>query len=1158
MTPPVDGHDRELIRTALDETLVVEAAAGTGKTTALVDRMVRMLASGRAEMSGLVAVTFTEKAAGELKLRLRQELEKARAAEPLSRAEHTALEGALRSLEEAQIGTIHGFCADLLKEHPVEAGVDPLFAVLTEDQARRRYDDAFSRWFQAALRDMPEGVRRSLRRSSRPGFGGDGDADGPVDRLRSAGWNLTEWRDFPASWTRPDFARAAEIGRLTTCVQLFAEITRKAANLRDTLYLDTAAARRAADELPRLIGDGDLDGAEALLVDLCRDRDFRRARKGYGPQFAKELSRVATYEAHQELVAQLDVFRMEADADLAALLRDELRGSLDVYADLKRRRGELDFFDLLHCARNLVVERADVRASLQSRCARIFVDEFQDTDPLQAELLLLLTADDPHERDWRQVRPVPGKLFIVGDPKQSIYRFRRADVRVYHEVCRQLMAHGARHLTLTTSFRSTPALQQMVNAGFERAMVEDGDTQARYIRLSPSRPAVDAQPAVVALPVPRPYGRRNVSAMKIEASLPDAVGAFIGWLLHESGWTVTTRQAPGIRVPIQPGHVCILFRRFVSFGEDVTRHYVNALEARGIRHLLVGGRAFHGREEIETVRAALAAIEWPDDELSVFATLRGALFAIGDEELLEYRHSQAKALHPFRVPGDLPAHLQPIGDTLTTLARLHTQRNRRPVAETVTKLLDGSRAHVGFALRRGGEQVLANVLHVAELARQYERNDGLSFRGFVETLREAAERGDATEAPIVEDGSDGVRLMTVHKAKGLEFPVVVLADITAKLAQLEASRTIQPEAGRCALRIGGWSPKDLLDRQAEEHARDLAEGVRLAYVAATRARDLLIVPAVGDEPYEGGWVSPLNAALYPPVAQRRTPAAATGCPPFKRDSVLERPDAGVAPASSVSPGLHRCGDGAETHDVVWWDPLTLQLDVTPPFGLRREELIEKNVPEQVIAEGTERFERWHDDRQAALARGRAPWVAVSTMTEWAAGDAARLLEAGPLDGVPEADVLTVGSVESRPAGKRFGTLVHAALATVPLDASTSMVDTLVATHGRIVGATAEEVAAAASVVAKVLSYPLVEAARAAERDGRCHRELPLTMLDGDLLLEGVADLAFEHEGVLTVVDFKTDRPDADTLDRYARQVRSYAAAVQRATGKAVRPVLLQV
>jgi len=1159
VTAPSDHGAREVIKAVLDETLVVEAAAGTGKTTALVDRMVRVLATGRAEMSGLVAVTFTEKAAGELKLRLRQELEKARAAAARPPDEHAALETALRSLEEAQIGTIHGFCADLLKEHPVEAEVDPLFVVLTEDQARRRYDEAFTSWFQAALKDMPEGVRRSLRRSSRPGMGGDGDADGPVDRLRSAGWSLTEWRDFPSSWTRPDFPRASEIDRLTTCVQLLAEITRHASNVRDPLFLDTAPARRAADELPRLIADEDLDGAEALLVDLCRDRDFRRARKGYGPQFTKQFTRAATYEAHQQLVAQLDQFRMYADADLAALLREELWGSLDLYGALKARRGELDFFDLLHRARNLVCQRDDVRAALQARCVRIFVDEFQDTDPLQAELLLLLAADDPAERDWTAVRPVAGKLFIVGDPKQSIYRFRRADVQVYHQVCRQLRRHGARHLTLSTSFRGTPALQQVVNAAFASAMVEDDDTlQAGYIPLSPSRPAAAAQPSVVALPVPRPYGRRNVSAMAIEQSLPDAVGAFIGWLVHESGWTVTTRQAPGVPLPVQPGHVCILFRRFVSFGTDVTRAYVNALEARGVRHLLVGGRAFHDREEIETLRAALAAIEWPDDELSVFATLRGALFAIGDEELLEYRHAYGRAMHPFRVPANLPAHLEPIGATLTLLAKLHAQRNRRPVAETVMRLLDATRAHVGLALRRSGEQALANVLHVAELARQYERNDGLSFRGFVEQLRDAAERGDATEAPIVEDGSDGVRLMTVHKAKGLEFPVVVLADITAKLAQLEASRSIDVAGGRCALRIGGWAPMDLIGRQAIEHARDLAEGVRLAYVAATRARDLLVVPAVGDEPFDGGWVSPLNAALYPPVAQRRTPEAAPACPAFKRDSVLERPDGGIAPASSVSPGIHWIGTGDAVHEVVWWDPHVLHLGVDPPFGLRRQELIARDVPAHVIDQGTQRYEDWQARRHAALARGRAPWVAVSTMTEWAAGDAAGVIESGPLDGVPDAEVVTVGSASGRPTGARFGTLVHATLATVPLDSSRPALEMLVATHGRIVGADAAEVAAAVTVVEGVLRHPLVDAARAAERDGRCQRELPLTMLDGDLLLEGVADLAFERDGTMTVVDFKTDRPDPETLDRYARQVRTYAAAIQRVTGKAVRPILLQV
>src|SRR5439155_7194729 len=169
-------------------------------------------------------------------------------------------------------------------------------------------------------------------------------------------------------------------------------------------------------------------------------------------------------------------------------------------------------------------------------------------------------------------------------------------------------------------------------------------------------------------------------------------------------------------------------------GEDVTRQYVEALEARGIRHLLVGGKTFHDREEIETLRAALTAIEWPDDQLSMFATLRGALFAIGDEELLEYHHT-ARCFHPFRIPKELPERLLPVRDALETLADLHTRRNRRPAADTTTALLDHTRAHVGFVLRPGGEQALANVLHVAELARQYELEGGMSFRGFVETLQ---------------------------------------------------------------------------------------------------------------------------------------------------------------------------------------------------------------------------------------------------------------------------------------------------------------------------------------------------------------------------------------------------------------------------------------
>ncbi len=1180
-----DQAARDAIANDLDATFVVEAAAGTGKTTELVRRIVRVLATGKAGVGDLVAVTFTEKAAGELKLRLRQELERRPGREALDAAAHTRLDAALMNLEEAHISTIQGFCADLRRERPVEAGIDPLFRVLTEGEARRLYAEAFDRWLQEALEDPTEGVRRSLRRTARPAIpGGDVGDDGPIERLRAAGWDLAEWRDFQSGWARPDFDRHHAIAQLAANVHAFSALTARAASPRDPLFVDTAAVRRTSDELRLIMAAGDDDAAEAVLVDLCRDRDFRRARKGTGSSFGRGLARADVQAAQQALLQDLDIFKADADADLAALLRDELQGSITRYEELKTAHGALDFLDLLLRARDLVRDREDVRRHFQQRFTCLFVDEFQDTDPLQAELLLLLAADDPADREARHVRPVPGKLFVVGDPKQSIYRFRRADVRIYMDVCAQLEAHGARRVQLTTSFRGVPYVQRAVNAAFAPLMTGDRDTmQASYVPLARSRDDLAGQPSLVALPVPEPYGKRNVSGIAIDASLPDAVGAFVDWLLHQSGWKVTEHQG-ATPIPVQARHVCLLFRRFVSFGTDITRGYVDALEARGINHLLVGGRAFHGREEIETLRAALAAVEWPDDQLSVFATLRGALFAIGDEELLEYRHRYAKSFHPFRIPAELPAHLQPIADALQSLAGLHTHRNRRPVADTSAELFAATRAHVCFVLRRAGEQVLANALHVAELARQYELSGGISFRGFIDALQEAASEGQAGEAPIVEEGSDGVRLMTVHKAKGLEFPVVILADMTAKLEPFEASRHIDVAAGVCALRIGGWSPVDLLRQQALEQAREREEGVRITYVAATRARDLLVVPAVGDQAYDGGWLSPLDRAIYPPLDIRRQPAPATGCPAFKKDSVLRRPDDGVAMAHTVAPGCHTIATtdrrpgpaekGATEADparateadpasfeVVWWDPATLELGAEPPFGLRRQELISKDVSLEVVAEGTARYVAWRNARDEAVTRASEASVKVQTATEWVRVIHAQSTEPNAQSQLlpsPDVEVVSLPVREGRPSGPRYGTLVHASLAAVPLDADDALIEQLVATQARIVGATADEVASAREVVHAVLEHPVLNAARDADLRGKLFRGTPTTIVRGGQLLEGTVDLAFETTDGFMVVDFKTDRPEGEQQATYARQVQLYADAIAQATGKPARAVLLSV
>jgi ATP-dependent exoDNAse (exonuclease V) beta subunit len=1172
----VDQRARDQIANALDDTLVVEAAAGTGKTTELVKRILRVLATGRARVEEIVAVTFTEKAAGELKLRLREALERERAATTDAQPRER-LDGALGSLEEAHVNTIHGFCAELLRERPVEAGVDPLFRVLTETQSDRLFEEAFGGWLQAQLADPPEGVRRALRRSAPFSFSGARPRDdGPIDRLQRAARELSEWRDFPAPWTRRVFDRKGQIDRLVTELHALAALIERPSYVNDSLYLDTAAARHLSQEIQlqqegtgHAATEADDDGLEARLVDLSRDRNFSRVRHGRGPGYRQGVTRAAVVSALEAFRASLDGFRLDADADLAAALQQELSGAAHRYEDLKARAGALDFLDLLLKARDLVKGNETVRRGFQSRFTHIFVDEFQDTDPLQAEILLLMAADDPSETDWRVAKPVPGRLFIVGDPKQSIYRFRRADVGIYREVCERLVQRGAVSVKLTASFRSVPQIQSCINAAFAPVMTGDPLTlQADYVPLSPYRADATRQPAIVALPVPAPYGTRNIAANSIEKSIPDAVGAFIDWLLNDSGWKVTERGGDE-PVAVAAKHVCLLFRRFLSFGEDMTQPYVRALEARGVHHVLVGGKTFHEREEVETIRAALAAIEWPDDELSVFATLRGALFAIGDEELLEWKLASRQdgfgALHPFRIPQSIPPHLSPIAQSLQVLQQLHRRRNYVPVAETIQDLLNASRAHVGLVLRAGGEQALANVLHVSELARQYEAAGGISFRGFVDELRIAAETAQASEAPILEEGSDGVRIMTVHKAKGLEFPVVILADPTCRLSPAEASRWLEREQGMCAQKLAGWSPIDLVLHGEEERAREQAEAQRLTYVAATRARDLLVVSTIGDGAYEGSWLDPLTPAIYPHESERRDSTRAPGCPAFpSKDSVMNRPDGDPARPYTVAPGAHRFAgsqipdNGSQIptgYSVVWWDPHMLHLGAVSSFGLRRDDLIVKDGDMFAVEERMAEYERWRQERADVIERAQKPSVHVQTATAWAAAAA----EVGIDDEIAAAstiEIVELTGAQRRPRGPRFGTLVHAVLATVSLDAPADVTQAAAEMQGRMLLSTTEEIRAASAVASAVLAHELMARAR---RAAWLRRETPVTWLQDDgTMIEGVLDLAFEEDGVTMVVDFKTDHELAAGESRYRAQVQQYVSAVTRATGRPAKGILFKV
>ncbi len=1119
----------------------MEAAAGTGKTTALIARIVAVIRSGLTRLDRVVAVTFTEKAAGEMKLRLRSELDRTRQGASTDE-EQAHLQHALAALEVAHINTIHGFCADILREHPIDAEIDPRFEVLDEPAAEALLQDAFRSWFESALASPGDGLHRVLcRRNWR------NEQTTPREELLRACRDLIEYRDFDRAWTIPNFDRKAQIDLLVIKIRALGTFKARARSSSDQLARAMADFEDWGERLEareRVQEARDYDALEVELAELLREKKRTWNAVGYGKLYGESLDRNAVLKERDAVKAELVGFLALAEADLAARMRQELLSVVELRERLKQERGALDFVDLLSCTCELLRKSQAIRSELQARFSHLFVDEFQDTDPLQAEILLLLASDSADAARAEDVRVKRGKLFVVGDPKQAIYRFRRADVMLYERIKSKLLAQGAELLHLTTNFRSLPSLQAAINGAFSRWMIaaEDG-SQAGYVPLSEHRPEIPLQPGVVALPIPSPYGRWGPTKTAMSASYPQAVGAFIEWLLRQSGWQV---HDEGRLVPVKARHICLLFKRFqAKYQGDVTRPYVQALEARRIPHILVGGRSFHDREEVVAIRAALEAIEWPDDELSVYAVLRGPLLGIGDDELLAFRHEFTRLRPRPRFDDSQRARHAAVTDGLELIHGLHAERNRRPIADTVERLLAETRAHASLAMWPSGEQALANALAIVDLARNMDSKGGTSFRAFVATLSEQADRGQGGEAPIVEEGTEGVRLMTVYKAKGLEFPVVILCDPTAPSKTTVAHRFTDTERRLSAHTLCGCRPLELSANDAEARRHDDAELVRVAYVAATRARDLLVVPTLGDGYARSvaiGWADALAPALYPSDALRAEPGAAPGCPPFGSDTVLTRnAEVQASPEQAVCPGLHVSEAG---NPVVWWDPAVLRLHAPALGGVRQQKLLADTARSR---EGIDEHGAWAERRQGAVARASAPSVVAAPVTELAKQTfgAAR----------DHAVETTQAERRGRPRGARFGSLVHAILAQAPLSADRVLTLALSASLSRIMGATEEETELAAEAAALALEHPLLRAARAST-DVRREVAVSWQLADGRIA-EGVIDLAYRTESGWLIVDFKTDQVTVG-VQQYSAQLQLYVEAVERATGEPARGVLLQV
>jgi ATP-dependent helicase/nuclease subunit A len=858
---PPDHEARREATTRFDTNLVVTAGAGTGKTAILVERALNLIGSGHATLDALALITFTDKAAAELRVRLGGGLDRLlRLAsgrpveisdrhdadrswrwlrsegipEALIRARCLA---ALTSLDAASVGTIHAFCLDLLRRHPREAGIDPHAAAADDAGLERIFDEAWDEFLKRD--DGPRARAAAWRRAL--------DSNLMPETLRELGRAL-------ARFTLPEAALRAQPA-LSIPRVLGGAIAERLAAVTGLLERAQGLAPRmstllamAAEALERIGRDG---------LDTTQARDLARALDDYPsiPTPGARLQGASPDELREAASAACGLLRMLSRVDEEAVAAaHDLARALALRAQRRAlSSGVIPFDAMLRLARSLLSRHARVRRKVRSRFSQLLVDEFQDTDPLQYEVLFLIAAASS-SREPEEAEPEadpwsgslePGRLFIVGDPQQSIYRFRGADIAAFRAAVARIESTGGATLHLGASFRSPGTLLRPIDRLFAGWLgPEDGrwtgDHQPPYRSLVPARPPLpDHRPRVAiwsvdAGPAADAAGGRRAEALAIAAHI-----ALASHLPHDDG---------------------ARFRRFALLFRSLANasDYARALRQAGLPCLLDGGRDFASRPEVLDLLTFLRACASPNDGPSWLALVRSPLGAVPDAELQRYVRDgwRLSCPSPGARPPD-PVLYPSLRRTFTWMLDFLRRARGLPPDEVIQAALATTPLLLLHAASHDGSQRLANLRKCESLARELA-DRGLTLQQIVAEIEATftGDRGEA-ESPLADETVDAVRLLSVHKAKGLEFDVVFVpdlgrrdggdrarrsdaafrgagapADATGDDAGPSGAAIVLPDGRRNALRVAH-------DLDALRHEE--AEERRVFYVACTRAREDLIL-----------------------------------------------------------------------------------------------------------------------------------------------------------------------------------------------------------------------------------------------------------------------------------------------------------------------------
>jgi ATP-dependent helicase/nuclease subunit A len=819
--PPVaDQAERDRLVSELERTFFVEAGAGTGKTAAVVSGIVARVAAGRLVMERLVAITFTIAAAGELRVRIREALEAA-AGSAATDEERLRLGQGASEVDRARIETIHAFCSALLRMHPLEAGLPPDFEALADLAGDLDVSERFRRWFDSLTPGEPgaEAVRRGLLLGLNP--------DGLLKLFiaLNENWDLVEVADWPVGAISA-VNQAQLLGEdVQQCVELLPHC-----HTPDELYQRVDALRLVATRLGEAV---DEDAALVALIALEQAPALGRSGNQRNWDAVDGVNACRTikdtfHAAVEEAKAVLGAVRTAAIGGIAK----ELRHLVLAYAEERRQRGLVTYQDLLVRARNLLRDHPDVRAALRARWDFVAVDEFQDTDPLQAELALrLCSAVDDADGGWRELPPEPGRLCVVGDPKQSIYRFRRADIAVYAAVERNLVGADPRaRVRLSVNFRSGRRVIDAVNAvfgggdGLMSADPASPDAQAEYVDLVAHAPEIEGSVRVFGGPVD---GRAAVMWLR-EAQ---ASAAVIQRILAE-GWTVGEGTDRGPHA-CTADDICILMPSRTNL-----RNFERELEAAGIQYRLESGSLIIATQEVRDLLNILSSVDDPTDQVALVAALRSPAYGCSDSDLVRWRASGGRWSYERPGSGDEPR----VAAAMSDLRDIHELRHTWSVPALIDEVLARRLLRAAAFDDWRPREAHRRYRFVADQARELARSGRSTLHDTVDHLERLA-KNLTYDSVATEESTDehSIRVMTIHAAKGLEFPIVIVTGLGRK--PLARPPVIVPDhiSGSVELRLGdfttaGWEAVD-----AREKSMEAAERVRLLYVALTRARDHLVV-----------------------------------------------------------------------------------------------------------------------------------------------------------------------------------------------------------------------------------------------------------------------------------------------------------------------------